>query len=131
MKKAIALAPVLALLFAAPPVMATAPADGASTRPAAIPFANHSVRNWVSEGDQVIYFEASGRRWYRAVLFAPSTDLPFAQAIGFDTGPAGTLDKWSTLVIRGQRYPIRSFERVDGPPSKARKAKANQSETPA
>lgn len=117
MKRMMAFAPFLALLLAAPPAFAAQQAP--AQRDASIAFANHhGVRDWVAEGEQTIYFQDSGRRWYRATLFAPSTDLPFAQAIGLDTGPIGSLDKWSSVVIRGQRYPLQSFERVDGPPAK-------------
>jgi len=122
MKRSIAFAPFLALLLAGPPALAAnMPAHSPATRsPAAsIPFANHhGVRDWVAAGNQTIYFQDATRHWYRATLFAPSTDLPFAQAIGFDTGPVGTLDRWSTVIIHGQRYPLRSFERVAGPPAR-------------
>lgn len=119
MKHATALAPLLALLLAAPPALA---AEAQAPR-ASIPFVSHGgIRDWVAEDNRTVYVQDNFRRWYRAVLFAPSNDLPFAHAIGFDTGPIGTLDKWSTLVIRGQRYPIQSFERVEGPPAKPGKA---------
>ncbi|HWJ69886.1 MAG TPA: hypothetical protein VNS79_07560 [Sphingobium sp.] len=115
MKRSIAFAPFLALLLTAPPALA---ADMATRPPAAsIPFANHhGVRDWVAEGDQTIYFQDATRHWYRATLFTRSIDLPFAFAIGLDTGPIGTLDKWSSVIIDGQRYPLQSFERVSGPP---------------
>lgn len=122
MKRSIAFAPFLALLLTAPPALA---AQSAPKQPeASIPFANHhGVRDWVAQGDQIIYFQDAARHWYRAKLFAPSPDLPFVQAIGYDTGPIGTLDRWSTVIIRGQRYPLQSFERVDGPPPTTRHGK--------
>jgi hypothetical protein len=121
MKRSIAFAPFLALLFAAPPAFAAQPAAKAPA--ASIPFANHhGVRDWVAQGERTIYFQDAARHWYRATLFAPSVDLPFAQVIGYDTGPIGTLDKWSTIIIRGQRYPLQSFERVAGPPARSAKS---------
>lgn len=115
-------APLLALALATPVIAAQAP----TPRAAAIPFANHDgIRDWVAVGDRTVYVQDVFRHWYRATLFAPAIDLPFAQAIGFDTGPIGTLDKWSTLIIHGRRFPISAFERVDGPPmsrAEARKA---------
>jgi hypothetical protein len=120
MKPLLAFAPVLTLLLAAPPALA---AGNAQPR-AAIAFANHDgVRDWVAVGDQTIYFQDNFRHWYKATLFAPSTELPFAQAIGLDTGPMGSLDKWSNVIIRGQRYPISAFVPVDGPPVKTTKHK--------
>jgi hypothetical protein len=117
------LAPLLALGLVAPPAIA---AGNNAPRAAAIPFANHDgIRDWVAVGDKTVYVQDNFRRWYRATLFAPSMDLQFVQAIGFDTGPIGTLDKWSTLVIHGRRYPITTFERVDAPPmTKAQAQKA-------
>jgi hypothetical protein len=113
------MAPVLALLLTAPPALAT---PDPAPRQASIPFANHlGVRNWVAVGDRTIYFEDNSRRWYKATLFAPSFDLQFVEAIGLDTGPVGRLDKWSNVIVRGQRIPISSFEQVDGPPAKPHK----------
>jgi len=113
-------APFAALFLASTPVMA------AQERPpaqASIPFANHhGVRNWVTQGNDTIFFEDSFGHWYKAVLFSPSTDLGFTNAIGIDSGPIGTLDKWGAVIVRGQRYPFQSFERVEGPPAKATKA---------
>ena len=122
MMKHFALAPLLALALAGSPALA---ATNAKQPPAAaIPFANHGgIRDWVAEGDRTLYVQDNFRKWYRAILFTPAFDLPFAQAIGFDTRPMGTLDRWSTVIVRGQRYPISSFERVDGPPPRKTKAK--------
>lgn len=122
MKYSAIVAPLLALMLAAPPAIAAQPGKQSE---ASIPFANHfGVRDWVSQGDQTIYFQAySGRQWYKATLWRPSPDLPFATAIGFDTGPIDRLDKWSTVVIEGQRYPLLSFVAVDGPPAKPAKGK--------
>ena len=121
MKRLIALAPFLALFLTASPAFA---AQSAEKQPAAsIAFANHhGVRDWIVEGDQTIYFQDATRHWYRATLFTPSLDLPFAQAIALDTGPIGSLDRWSTVIIHGRRYPLRSFERVQGPPAKPAKS---------
>lgn len=121
MKYFTALAPLLALALAAPPAIA---AENDAPRAASIPFVNHGgIRDWVAVGDRTVYVQDNGRRWYRATLFAPATDLPFATAIGFDVRPSGTLDKWGSVVIRGQRYPLSAFERVDGPPKKEKAAK--------
>ena len=73
----------------------------------------------------MIYFKDNFRHWYRAELFGPAFDLPYAQHIGIDASPSGTLDKFGAIYVRGQRYGFRSFERVDGPP--ARHQHANKS----
>jgi hypothetical protein len=87
-----------------------------------IPFASHGgIFNWRVKGDDTIYFEDNFHHWYKAELFAPSFDLPFKLALAVDTGPGGTLDQWSSVIIHGQRYPFRSFTRIEGkPPKEAR-----------
>lgn len=125
MMKQFVLAPLLAIALAGSPVLAATNAKQPSA--AAIPFANHGgIRDWVAEGDRTLYVQDNFRKWYRATLFAPAFDLPFAQAIGFDTRPMGTLDRWSAVIVRGQRYPISSFERVEAPPRRKAKEKASQ-----
>ncbi|MEJ2410527.1 MAG: hypothetical protein P8Y58_16305 [Novosphingobium sp.] len=115
------------LLPAALMAMAPLPAMAESARPqteASIPFANHGgVWNWRSEGNRTLYFEDNRKVWYKAELMGFSTDLPFVNFIGLDTRPNGTLDRWSAVYIHGQRYPLTSFVKVDGPPVKAKKAK--------
>ncbi|WP_338468147.1 DUF6491 family protein [Novosphingobium sp. ZN18A2] len=87
---------------------------------ASIPFANHGgIWDWRSEGDSTVYFQDSHRQWYRAELFMPALDLPFVEFIGIDAGPTGTLDRFGAVYIHGQRYPFKSFVKVDGPPRKA------------
>ena len=119
MKIAKFLAPLaVATLFAAPAIAGTA----ATPREASIPFANHGgVDDWRAESSDVIYFKDSRRRWYRAELFGPAFDLPYVEHIGIDASPSGSLDRWSTIYVRGHRYHFRSFEQVDGPPPKKRK----------
>lgn len=88
---------------------------------ASIPFADHhGVEDWRAVGDRTVYFEDQHRRWFKATLFSPAFDLPFAEAIGIDSGPLGTLDRFGAVVVRGQRYPFSDFVAVDGPPAKAR-----------
>ena len=91
---------------------------------ASIPFANHGgVRNWRADGDQTVYFEDSQRRWYKAELMSRANGLPFANAIGIDPGATDRLDRFGAIVVEGQRYPFKSFVRVDGPPEKKAKDK--------
>jgi hypothetical protein len=84
---------------------------------ASIPFANHGgVDTWRVDGDRTVYFQDRHKRWFRATLISPAFDLPFTEAIGIQAGPDGALDRFGSVVVKGQRYPFASFERVDGPP---------------
>lgn len=93
-----------------------------------IAFANHGgVRDWRAEDRDTVYFQDGQRHWYRAELMAPASDLPFTQFIGIDSDPGDRLDKFSTIYIRGQRYALKSFERIEGsPPPKQKRAKADK-----
>lgn len=115
----------LAALALAPAAAHAEEAQKSSSGSDYIAFANHGgVRDWRAEGQDTIYFQDRQRRWWKAVLFAPAIDLPYAQAIGIDAEPSDRLDKFSSVTIRGQRYPFRSFERIEGaPPKKAKKPK--------
>jgi hypothetical protein len=110
--------PLAAALLARSPALA---ADhGHPVRHAAsIPFADHGgVEDWRAVGDDVVYFQDTHRRWYRAELFGPAFDLPFVEQIGIDARPSGTLDKFGAIYVHGRRHAFRSFEQVDGPPTK-------------
>lgn len=127
------LSPIL-ITFAAAAMLPVA-AQAKETRPAAakstepyIAFVNHGgLRDWRSEDRETVYFQDNQRHWYKAKLFAPSSDLPFVETIGIDSSPTDRLDRWSSVIIRGQRYALRSFERIEGaPPKKAKKHKVEK-----
>jgi hypothetical protein len=52
---------------------------------------------------------------------APCQDLPFANAIGFETRGTSDFDRFSTIVVRGQRCPVPSVVKSGAPPKKAHK----------
>ena len=90
---------------------------------AEIPFSNSGgVWNWTTgEDDRTIYFQDRHRQWFKATLFMQAFDLPYTTAIRIDSGPTSTLDKWGAIYVGHQRYPFQSFEKVDGPPGRAKK----------
>ncbi len=116
MTRKLLLAPLLALGILAAPATALPQPQGEQ---ASIAFANQGgIRDWQAGDRDTLYIQGRNRQWYEATLMAPSHDLRFAWAIGFDTGPADRLDRFSTVVIRGQRYPIVSLVKIEGPPPK-------------
>lgn len=109
--KVLTAALVLGVAF---PAVAAEPA-----KEARIAFANHGgIRDWQAIDRDTLLIRGNGNRWYKAELFAPAFDLPFALALGFDTSPSGTLDRFSSVIVRGQRYPLRSLVQLDGKPNK-------------
>jgi hypothetical protein len=111
----------------------------AATEPAAEPRAlgvessivfpsDSTIRNWQADRDRGIWIRGRGNDWYYGTFAGFCRDLDFAQAIGFETRGAGRLDKFSSIVVRGERCQLSSFVTSAPPPSKAeRKAeKATQ-----
>jgi hypothetical protein len=48
-------------------------------------------------------------------------DLGFAQTIGFETRGPDTLDRYGTLIVRGQRCPLKSLVESGPPPKKPKR----------
>lgn len=116
MKRIAILAPLAAMVLLTTPAIARSP----QAPEASIPFANHGgIYNWRAQGDDTIYFEDNHHAWYKATLFSPALDLGFKEALAVQAGPTDTLDKWSAVIIHGQRYPFTSFVRIEGKPPKA------------
>lgn len=91
---------------------------------ASVPFVNQGVvDDFRPDGDQAVYLRANGFHWYHAKLMAPCPDLRFAERIGVETRGPDTLDRFATLLVRGQRCPLTSLVKADAPPAKAAKAK--------
>lgn len=110
-----ALTGVLVIGLAAP-ALAAAPKQPLPPQ-ASIPFVNYNgIRDWRATDRQTLYVQDARRQWYRATLFAPCSDLPFAQTIGFETRGVDTFDRFSSIRVRGQRCNISSLEVSDPPP---------------
>lgn len=109
-------------------IAAPALADQPAVPEASIPFANQgSIRDWRADGSTGIYVKDVHNQWYYARLMGRCNDLPFAEAVGFEARGTGTLDRFGTVIVRGQRCPFQSFVKSAGPP---RKADRQQDEEP-
>lgn len=86
---------------------------------ASIPFAQRSITNWVADGRKGVYIRAQ-QRWYYARVVQPCVGLDFATAIGFDTGLMATFDRFSYLVVDGERCMLDSVHRSGPPPGRAK-----------
>ena len=112
---------LVAALIAATSAYALEPAAG---KQASIPFVNHGgVRNFEAVGDETLYIEDQHRHWFRADLMGYCPELGFAQSIGFETRGPDTLDRFGTLIVRGQRCAIKSLIESGPPPKKGNKGK--------
>jgi hypothetical protein len=108
---------------AAPPAAPSAAAAPAPAPEAQIPFAKRNIWNWQVVDDQTVLIQDLGRRWYKATLFGHCINLSFANRIAFDSSPSGTFDKFSAILVREQRCPLRSLVETAAPPKKSKDKK--------
>ncbi len=108
------------------PVVALALAAGCATTPspnepppgpgAVVHFADlGGIRNWRADGNDAILIEGRRGQWYRATFFSPCPEVRFATTIAFVTDATGSLDKFSSIIARGDRCYFRDLERVAPP----------------
>ncbi len=91
---------------------------------ASISFVDYgNIRNWRADGREAVFIQDVSGKWYRATLMGSCSGLPFAEAVGFDAGATGRLDKFSSVIVRGQRCPFTSLVASAPPPSKKDKVK--------
>lgn len=87
---------------------------------ASIPFANHhGIYSWRVENDRTLLIQSEHGDWYKATLMSSCFDLPFAERLGFHTNPDGSFDRFSSILVRGQRCPLISLVRTEAPGKKA------------
>jgi hypothetical protein len=100
-------------------------ADADRPKDASIPFADMgSIRNFDPVDSHTLYIEDVHGQWYKASLMGPCIDLPFATAVGFDTGGTRTLDRFSSVIVNGNRCAFESLVETATPPGwKPRKPK--------
>jgi Family of unknown function (DUF6491) len=110
---------------ASSPAAAPAPAPEVQ-----IPFAKRNLWNWQVVDDQTVLIQDQSRRWYKATLFGHCINLPFADRIAFDSNPSGTFDKFSAILVRGQRCPLMSLVASSAPPKKSKAKKPEPAPAP-
>jgi hypothetical protein len=113
-----------------PPAPGSAAAAPAPLPEAQIPFAKRNIWNWQVVDDQTVLIQDQGRRWYKATLFGHCINLPFADRIAFDSNSGGTFDKFSAILVRGQRCPLRSLVESPAPPKKSKDKKPDPAPAP-
>lgn len=74
-----------------------------------------AIRNFEADGNEGIWLEDRQRRWYYAELLGGCQELNFAQAIGFDTRGSVTFDKFSTIIVAGDKCQVASLVTANKP----------------
>ncbi len=87
---------------------------------------NSSIRNWRADRDRGIWVEGRRGEWFHGTFAGICRDLDFANAIGVDTRGASRLDRFATILVRGERCQLTSFVSSAPPPSKKDKAAAKK-----
>lgn len=85
-----------------------------------------SIRNWRADRDRGIWIQDRRGDWYYGTFAGFCRDLDFAQVIGVDTRGISRLDRFATIIVRGERCPLTSFVTSAPPPSKKDKAAARK-----
>jgi Family of unknown function (DUF6491) len=96
--------------------------DGVSLdRPQAfIPFANQrsSIYSFQADGREGLWVEDAKHEWYYGKFLGPCIGIENAVGLGFDTGTSDRLDRYSYVLVPGERdrCPLSSFTKSDPPP---------------
>jgi Family of unknown function (DUF6491) len=127
---AVLLCLLLATALADTPAPVQAPAPEAQ-----IAFANQGgIYNWQVVDNRTVLIQGQNRNWYKATLFSPCFDLPFAQRLGFESNSDGSFDKFSSIQVRSQKCPLVSLVETTAPAKKSKAKKtgaAASTDTPA
>ena len=123
------LLPLSAVAAANEPAVETAGASRALGVESSIVFPGDStIRNWQADGDRGIWIEGRRGEWYYGRFASFCRDVDFAQAIGVETRGAGRLDKFASIIVRGERCQLSSFVSSAPPPSTAERKAGREAE---
>ncbi|WP_332818261.1 DUF6491 family protein [Sphingopyxis sp.] len=129
MKQKLALSLAAMLL----PLSAAAAAEPAASAPRALGVessivfpSDSSIRNWQADRSRGIWIQDRRGNWYYGTFAGYCRDVDFAQAIGVETRGAGRLDRFASILVRGERCQLSSFVTSEGPPSKKDKKAAKE-----
>ena len=87
-----------------------------------------SIRNWKADRDRGIWLQDRRNNWFYGSFAGLCRDVDFAQAIGVETRGAGRLDKFASIIVRGERCLLSSFVTSAPPPSKEERKAAREAE---
>ncbi len=112
---------IVSIMSAAVLLSTSAAITGASAGPnPGIDFANMhgTIRDWKNDGNKALLIQGPGKQWYRAEFTNSCHALPFAEQIGFVTDGTNRIDRFSSIVVKGERCWFKSFAAVDAPTPK-------------
>lgn len=108
------IAVTMAMLTCGSVLAAEAVAPG---KPASIAFARLNIRDWRADGEKGLWVQAAGGAWYYGSFSFPCQGLQFKNALRFNYGATGELDRWGGVQTReAGKCPFKTFETSTGPP---------------
>lgn len=124
---------ILLALGALASLAAAAPAAAAAEQPepvdvaqeARVPFLHIGrMRTFRAIDQDTVYVRAQRREWYRVTTMGPCPNLPWARFIGVDTHGSAVFDRFSTLIVDGDRCAVSSVVRSGEPPRRERRRRS-------
>ena len=107
-------AALLAAAIIASPAIAS---EASKSGNAQIPFVNEGgVFDWSAPNDNTLFVEGQDGEWYQATMMGACQGMSFANRIGFDTGGLDSFDRFSSVLVNGQRCPVQALIRLPGSP---------------
>lgn len=101
---------------AAAPPEASVTAGDEDAPQASIPFADlGGIRNWRAGPENSLLIEGNTGHWYRATFFSRCTGLRFADVIALESRPSSTVDRFSSVIVDGQRCAFRTLVEIPDP----------------
>lgn len=81
-----------------------------------IPFVS-SIKSveWERASDRSVYIRGGNGDWYLVRTTNRCTRLATSLALGFETSALDQLDRHGALLVQGQRCPVASISRSEGP----------------
>ena len=114
-----------ALLAGAAPAGAANPDAIDVAEEARVPFLHIGrMRTFRAIDDETVYVRAQPRQWYRVRTMGPCPNLPWARHIGVDTRGSAVFDRFSTLIVDGDRCAVASVVRSGEPPRRERRRRS-------
>lgn len=98
------------------PALAAAQMTGEAPdgKPASISFADHGgIKDWEAEDRDTLRIQARDGTWYVAEMMSPCFGLAFKNELAFVTEPTGSLNKFSSVIVDGNRCFFKSFTKTE------------------
>jgi hypothetical protein len=119
------------ILLIAAACAAPAPADPGPPVPAVadieqarIPFPGFRIRSFYAPTDRTVYIQDQSREWYRAEILGLCRGLSFAHVLGLDTRGSSSFDRFSAILVEGDRCQLGSLTRSTAPERRKHKKRS-------